>query len=87
METAQHWDKLAKNQPAEITMFQISEVQESPAFNGRRSFLTLRARWEDMPTQYYIVNAIADLEVSEFVGSSMTKTVGGKDRSDQRILR
>jgi hypothetical protein len=38
METAQHWDKLPKNQPAEITMFQISEVQESPAFNGRRSF-------------------------------------------------
>ena len=43
METARHWDRLAKNQPAEITMFQISEVQESPAFNGRRSFLTLRA--------------------------------------------
>jgi hypothetical protein len=42
METAQHWDRLAKNQPAEITMFQISEVQESPAFNGRRSFLALR---------------------------------------------
>ena len=35
--------KEAKNQLAEITMFQISEVQESPAFNGRRSFLTLRA--------------------------------------------
>ena len=42
METAQHRDRLAKNQPAEIAMFQISEVQESPAFNGRRSFLTLR---------------------------------------------
>jgi hypothetical protein len=39
METAQHRDRLA---PAEITMFQISEAQESPAFNGRRSFLTLR---------------------------------------------
>jgi hypothetical protein len=37
-----HWDRLAKNQPAEITTFQISEVQEAPAFNGRRSFLTLR---------------------------------------------
>jgi hypothetical protein len=37
-------DRLAKDQPAEITMFQISEVQESPAFNGRRSFLTLRER-------------------------------------------
>jgi hypothetical protein len=35
-------DKLAKNQRAEIAMFQILEVQEAPAFNGRRSFLTLR---------------------------------------------
>ena len=42
METAQHWDRFAKNQPAEIAMFQILEVQEFPAFNGRRSFLTLR---------------------------------------------
>jgi hypothetical protein len=42
METAQHWDRLAKHQLAEIAMFQISEVQESPAFNGRLSFLTLR---------------------------------------------
>jgi hypothetical protein len=42
METAQHRDRLAKNQPAEIAMFQIPEVQESHAFNGRRSFLTLR---------------------------------------------
>ena len=42
METAQHWDRLPKNQPAEIAMFQISEVQESPAFNGRRNFVSLR---------------------------------------------
>ena len=39
-----HWARLAKDQPAEITIVQISEVQESPAFNGRRSFLTLRDR-------------------------------------------
>jgi hypothetical protein len=38
------WDRLAKDQPTEIAMFQISEVQESPAFNGRRSFLTLREK-------------------------------------------
>jgi hypothetical protein len=37
-------DRLAKDQPPEIAMFRISEVQESPAFNGRRSFLTLRER-------------------------------------------
>jgi hypothetical protein len=35
-------DRLAKDQPAEFRLFQISEVQEVPAFNGRRSFLTLR---------------------------------------------
>ena len=34
--------RLVKNQPAEIAMFQISEVQEAPAFNGGRSFLALR---------------------------------------------
>ena len=44
METAQHCDRLAKNQPAEITMSQISEVQEAPAVSGRRSFLALRDR-------------------------------------------
>jgi hypothetical protein len=31
-------DRLAKVQPDEITMFPISEVQESPAFNGRHFF-------------------------------------------------
>ena len=53
VETPQHWDRLAKNQPAEITMFQISEVQESPAFTDRRSFLALRGivvRQEDERT-------------------------------------
>lgn len=46
-----------------------------------------QARWEDLPTQYNIVNAFADLEISEYRGASLTKTVGGKDLSDQRILR
>ena len=56
METAQHWDRLAKNQPAEIAMFQISEVQEAPAFNGRRSFLTLRvSQLLALSTEFYAV--------------------------------
>lgn len=45
------------------------------------------ARWEDMPTQYNIVNAFADLEIHEYRGASLTKTIGGKDLSDQRILQ
>ena len=43
-----------------------------------------RARWEDMPTQYNIVNGLADLEVVEFRGATLTKRVGGKDLSDRR---
>ena len=46
-----------------------------------------RANWEDMPTQYNIVNACADLEIKEYCGASVTRTVGGKDLSDQRILQ
>jgi len=46
-----------------------------------------RARWEDMPTQYMIVNAFAELDVVEFRGATLSKSVGGKDLSDQRIIR
>ena len=46
-----------------------------------------KARWEDLPTQYNIVNAFHALEVIEWRGASIVKTVGGKDLRDQRILR
>lgn len=45
------------------------------------------ARWEDMPTQYPIVNAFHALEIKAYRGASMTKSVGGEDLSTQRILR
>lgn len=45
-----------------------------------------RARWEDMPTQYNIVNTFYDLAIKEYRGASVTKTVGAKNLSDQRIL-
>ena len=44
------------------------------------------ARWEDMPTQYMIINAFHDLEIKEFRGGTISKTVGSKDLSDQRML-
>jgi len=46
-----------------------------------------KARWEDLPTQYTIVNAFTELEIKEYRGAGIVKTVGGKDLSDQRILR
>jgi hypothetical protein len=33
------------------------------------------------------VNAFHDLQIIEYRGASVVKTVGGKDLSDQRILR
>ncbi len=54
---------------------------------GLRTVSFHEARWEDMPTQYQIVNAFAGLEVKEYRGATITRSVGGKDLSDQRILR
>jgi hypothetical protein len=46
-----------------------------------------KATWEDLPTLYTIVNAFNGLEIKEYRGASIVKTIGGKDLSDQRILR
>ncbi len=46
-----------------------------------------KAAWEDLPTMFSIVNVFRDLEIKEYRGAVMSKTVGGKDLSDQRILR
>ena len=45
------------------------------------------ATWEDLPTLFSIVNTFHDLEIREYRGAMMVKTVGSKDLSDQRILR
>ncbi len=60
------------------------KVEEHLTGDGRIAWH--RARWEDLPTMYNIVNALADLEVVEYLGGSLTRTIGGKDLSDQRIL-
>jgi hypothetical protein len=60
-------------------------IQEIWAGEGEVTFH--RARWEDMPTQYMIVNALAELEIEEYLGATMTRLVGGKDLSDQHVLR
>ena len=51
---------------------------------GKVKFQT--ARWEDLPTQYMIVNALSDLETKEYCGASVKYSVGARDLGDQRIL-
>ena len=45
-----------------------------------------RARWEEMPTQYPIVNALAALPLSDFSPALRVRSSGGGDSSGQRIL-
>ena len=56
-------------------------------WRGEGTVLFHKARWEDLPTQHTIVNAFHELEIKEYRGATIVKTVGGKDLSDQRILR
>lgn len=39
---------------------------------GKGSFRFLPARWEDVPLQYPIINALAELPLREFRGASVT---------------
>ncbi len=43
--------------------------------------------WEELPTTYHIVNAFAGLEIREYRGATITKSVGAKDLGDTRMLR
>jgi hypothetical protein len=72
---------------AVITPAGGSTARTLEMWRGKGTVKFHRARWEDMPTQYMIVNAFADLDVVEFRGATITKGVGGKDLSDQRIIR
>ena len=46
-----------------------------------------KARWEDMPTQYTIINAFEGLEKIKYFKATVTETVGAKDLGDQRALQ
>lgn len=45
-----------------------------------------KARWEDLPTLFNIVNTLADLEVLEYSSGSLAYTIGSDDLKGQRIL-
>lgn len=51
---------------------------------GRVAFT--KASWEQMPTQFHVVNTLAALPVLEWRGATIIETRGGKDLSDQRRL-
>ncbi len=40
-----------------------------------------------LPTFYNVVNGLDELEVVEYLGGTFSRSIGGKNLSDQRILR
>lgn len=62
-------------------------VKVTKVLQGKGSVAFHKARWEDMPTQYMIINTFAALEIKEFRGSTIRHYHGSKDLSDQKILR
>jgi hypothetical protein len=72
---------------AVLTPAEGSNSVTTELWRGEGTVEFQKARWEDLPTQYHIVNAFHELEILEYRGASISKSVGGKDLSDQRILR
>ena len=59
-------------------------VERHQRGDGRVTFHP--TRWEDMPTQAHVVEALRALPVRAWRGVTVTETRGGKDLSDQRRL-
>lgn len=59
-------------------------VEKRLTGKGRVSFR--RSTWEQLPTLFHIVNALADIPLGNFRTASLTFSRGGKDLSDVHIL-
>ena len=55
-------------------------------WTGEGSVSFRESTWEELPTQYALVNALASLPMREARGSKTVMTVGGTDYSSQQIL-
>ena len=62
-------------------------LSQPTRWQGEGSVTFQRVRWEDLPTQFMVVNALHELEVKEYRGATIEHRVGGRDLIDQRILR
>jgi len=63
-----------------------SHVTIDRYFTGNGSMHFKHATWEELPFMYHVVNAIADLELVEFRGASLTLAHGGSDFGGARPI-
>ncbi|MNV21929.1 Acetoacetate decarboxylase (ADC) [compost metagenome] len=89
-----HWRYLPALDPADADIEQAVltpdggfEVRYETFKRGKGTVRFLRSNWEQIPTMFHIVNALADLPILESRGATFSSTRGAKDLSDQRVLR
>ena len=72
---------------AYVTLTPTAALQrvELGVWRGQGTVQFHRATWEDLPTQYTIVNAIHQLEIKEYRGATVVQSVGATDLSEQRM--
>jgi len=63
------------------------EMKTIRTWTAEGTFKIHRPTWQDMPTQWMIINALADLEVKKVLGTRVVQTVGSKDLSDMKPLK
>jgi len=64
-----------------------ADARVKSAATARGGFAFHRPHWEDMPTQFRVVNGLADLPMVEMLGASILTLTGTFDLYDQKVLR
>jgi acetoacetate decarboxylase len=74
----------------------VDEMVMSPACNspmryrgfwcGAGSVEFVRSTWEQLPTTFHIVNALADLPILEVRSATVAETLGAKDLADTHVV-
>ena len=63
-----------------------SKLKVNRIFKARGHHSLRRSTWEQLPTMFHIVNALADLPMVEYRSASIVDSQGGKDLGDQKRL-
>jgi len=72
---------------AVLTPYAIPNRVIKEMWTGEGTVQFHKATWQDLPITFHVVNSFHNLEIKEYRGATMLKTVGAKDLSDQRILQ
>jgi hypothetical protein len=62
------------------------DVRVLGSATGEARFAFRRATWQDMPTQYHVVNRLAELSIEEYLPARIIRRTGQDDASAQHAL-